>query len=167
MTELSVNTAQELNVKFSGRHTKFGVYTWEEITSRPLMGDFTHTPDLESRYLNMSVLESRAYGSCTYSGNSAKAHEFTRGMKRVSFIGRPPEGWPVRGPGKPSKAAVRPGSHTGLAQNAGIRPANSRVGMPVCDGAGLWPAEPHDFSRGRSQCAVSSFPSFQILVRLD
>ena len=39
-----------------------------------------------------------------------------------------------RGRGKPTKAAVPPGSHTDLAQNAGIRPANSHVGMPVCDG---------------------------------
>ncbi|ELY63628.1 hypothetical protein CYV19_01185 [Natronobacterium gregoryi SP2] len=68
-----------------------------------------------------------------YSENSTNAHEFTRdeacklewqAARRVA----------CRGWGKPTKAAVPLRSHTDLAQDADSRPANSHVGMLVCDG---------------------------------
>ena len=55
-------------------------------------------------------------------------------MKRVSLIGRPPEGWPAEVGASPPKPLSRPGATLTWLKNAGIRPANSHVGMPVCDG---------------------------------
>ena len=91
----------------------------------------------------MSVLPE---GGEIYSGSSAKAHEFTRGMKRVSLIGRPPVGWPAEVGASPPKPLSRPGATLTWLRTPASDRRTPTWGCPSVTGAGLWPAEPHDFT---------------------
>jgi len=102
------------------------------------------------KYLGLTPLFPAA--TALYSGSSAKAHEFTRGMKRVSLIGRPPVGWPAEVGASPPKPLSRPGATLTWLRTPASDRRTPTWGCPSVTGAGLWPAEPHDFSRGRSQC---------------